>query len=192
MTVERIYIFKRFERFWHWAQAALIMFLMLTGFEVHGAYTLFGFERATSLHTIGAWSRHVLAIRLAIPDSRQNGSSMAFRFFVTLAAYRTLNRSLKISATGRIPCVHACRMSWEEVDLHPLAAVLVLFRQVVPIPAREMAQVQLGVAAFGDVDGSEIGFPELPAGFVGRVDIQCLRRENSAIRPHLLGPLRVE
>ena len=56
MTVERIYIFKRFERFWHWAQAALIMFLMLTGFEVRGAYTLFGFEQATSLHTMGAWS----------------------------------------------------------------------------------------------------------------------------------------
>ena len=53
---EKIYIFKRFERFWHWAQAATIIFLMLTGFEVHGTYTLFGFEQAVNLHVIGAWT----------------------------------------------------------------------------------------------------------------------------------------
>jgi len=56
MTAERIYIFKRFERFWHWAQAGLIIFLMLTGFEIHGTYTLFGFETVVNLHTIAAWS----------------------------------------------------------------------------------------------------------------------------------------
>jgi thiosulfate reductase cytochrome b subunit len=54
--VERVYIFKRFERFWHWAQAALIMFLLLTGFEIHGTYSNFGFQRAVELHTIAAWS----------------------------------------------------------------------------------------------------------------------------------------
>ncbi|MDP1606644.1 MAG: cytochrome b/b6 domain-containing protein [Rhodocyclaceae bacterium] len=54
--VERVYIFKRFERFWHWAQAALIMFLLLTGFEIHGTYSNFGFERAVEFHTIAAWS----------------------------------------------------------------------------------------------------------------------------------------
>ena len=56
MTVEKIYIFKRFERFWHWSQAATIIFLMLTGFEIHGAYKIFGFEKAVNLHTIGAWT----------------------------------------------------------------------------------------------------------------------------------------
>ena len=56
MTVEKIYIFKRFERFWHWSQAATIIFLMLTGFEVHGAYKLFGFAKAVNLHTIAAWT----------------------------------------------------------------------------------------------------------------------------------------
>jgi thiosulfate reductase cytochrome b subunit len=54
--MERIYIFKRFERFWHWSQAALIMFLMLTGFEVHGSYTFFGYESAVSFHTTAAWT----------------------------------------------------------------------------------------------------------------------------------------
>ena len=37
---ERIYIFKGFERFWHWAQAALIITLLITGFEIHGTYKL--------------------------------------------------------------------------------------------------------------------------------------------------------
>jgi len=53
---ERIYVFKRFERFWHWSQAALILFLMVTGFEIHGSYANFGFEKAVGLHTIAAWT----------------------------------------------------------------------------------------------------------------------------------------
>ncbi len=53
---ERIYVFKRFERFWHWAQAALIVFMLLTGFEVRGTYSVFGFERAVELHTLAAWT----------------------------------------------------------------------------------------------------------------------------------------
>lgn len=53
---ERIYVFKRFERFWHWSQAALIMFMALTGFEIHGTYQLLGFERAVDLHTWAAWT----------------------------------------------------------------------------------------------------------------------------------------
>ena len=55
MTVERIYVFKRFERFWHWAQATLIILMLITGFEVHGAYNLFGFEQAVNYHSIFAW-----------------------------------------------------------------------------------------------------------------------------------------
>ncbi len=53
---ERIYIFKRFERFWHWSQAALIMFMLLTGFEVHGVYKFFGYESAVDYHTTAAWT----------------------------------------------------------------------------------------------------------------------------------------
>ena len=52
----RIYIFKRFERFWHWAQAALIIFMLLTGFEIHGNYRLLGWEKAVNLHTTAAWT----------------------------------------------------------------------------------------------------------------------------------------
>lgn len=52
----RIYLYTRFERFWHWSQAALIVTMMLSGFEVHGSYTLFGFGEAVRIHTLAAWS----------------------------------------------------------------------------------------------------------------------------------------
>ena len=55
MTEHRIYIYKRYERFWHWSQAALIIVLMITGFEIHGVYSLMGFEDAVDLHTLAAW-----------------------------------------------------------------------------------------------------------------------------------------
>ena len=54
--MERIYVFKRFERFWHWAQALLIIGMMITGFEVHGTYALLGFERAVDWHATMAWA----------------------------------------------------------------------------------------------------------------------------------------
>ena len=53
--MERIYIFKRFERFWHWSQAALIMTMGVTGFEIHGSYRWLGFEQATDVHNTAAW-----------------------------------------------------------------------------------------------------------------------------------------
>ena len=53
---ERVYIFKGFERFWHWSQAALIIFMLLTGFEIHGSVSVFGFAKAVSYHTTGAWT----------------------------------------------------------------------------------------------------------------------------------------
>lgn len=54
--MQRIYIFKRFERFWHWAQALLVIFMLASGFEIHGLYKLFGFKHAVQYHTIAAWS----------------------------------------------------------------------------------------------------------------------------------------
>ena len=54
--MSRVYLFKPFERFWHWSQAALIIFMLITGFEVHGTYSLFGFAKAVGYHTIAAWT----------------------------------------------------------------------------------------------------------------------------------------
>ncbi len=55
MDATRIYIFKRFERFWHWAQALLIIIMGVTGFEIHGTYSLIGYELAQEVHTTSAW-----------------------------------------------------------------------------------------------------------------------------------------
>jgi len=45
-----VYLYTRYERFWHWLQMALIFLLLVTGFEVHGLYTLLGFETAVQVH----------------------------------------------------------------------------------------------------------------------------------------------
>ncbi len=43
-------IFTRFERLWHWTQAALVVALALTGFEVFGSWRLLGYAAAVTLH----------------------------------------------------------------------------------------------------------------------------------------------
>jgi thiosulfate reductase cytochrome b subunit len=45
-----IYLYSRYERFWHWLQSLLIMVLLLTGFEVHQGFAVFGFHRAVKIH----------------------------------------------------------------------------------------------------------------------------------------------
>ncbi len=54
------YIYRRFERFWHWTQAGLIIFLGVTGFEIHGSIHFFGFEQAVRYHNAAAISFIVL------------------------------------------------------------------------------------------------------------------------------------
>lgn len=49
-------IFSRFERFWHWTQAILIMFMMFTGFGINGAHHLLSYEMASMVHRFAAWA----------------------------------------------------------------------------------------------------------------------------------------
>ncbi len=60
-----VLVYGRFERFWHWSQAALILFLTLTGFEIHGSYTFFGYENAVNYHS-GAAVLFLILIAFAI------------------------------------------------------------------------------------------------------------------------------
>lgn len=60
--MEKVYIYKIFERFWHWAQVLLIVFLMITGFEIHGSMEFFGFENSVRWHQIAAWAFLVLIV----------------------------------------------------------------------------------------------------------------------------------
>lgn len=52
--MKKALVYKGFERFWHWMQAALIFFLAFTGFEIHGSIEFFGFSNAVHYHNIAA------------------------------------------------------------------------------------------------------------------------------------------
>jgi thiosulfate reductase cytochrome b subunit len=54
------YVYRGFERFWHWTQVVLILFLALTGFEIHGSLEFFGFEQAVRYHSTAAYALLVL------------------------------------------------------------------------------------------------------------------------------------
>jgi len=45
-----IYLYTRYERFWHWLQAALIILLLVTGFEVNTGVGPFGYQTAVAVH----------------------------------------------------------------------------------------------------------------------------------------------
>ncbi|MBX2814190.1 MAG: cytochrome b/b6 domain-containing protein [Myxococcales bacterium] len=54
MKPVKVYVYPAFERFWHWTQAVLTLFLMLSGFEIHGSFTFFGYEQAVRYHNNAA------------------------------------------------------------------------------------------------------------------------------------------
>ncbi|THB67753.1 MAG: cytochrome B [Desulfovibrio sp.] len=55
-TTKRLNLYSKFERFNHWVQAGLIITLILTGFEMHGTWSLFGFEKSFTIHNWCAWA----------------------------------------------------------------------------------------------------------------------------------------
>ncbi len=57
---QRVYLYSKFERFWHWMQAFLIILLLLSGLEIHGSLNIWGFEKAYYLHVYGAFALIIL------------------------------------------------------------------------------------------------------------------------------------
>ncbi|ANT65906.1 MULTISPECIES: cytochrome b/b6 domain-containing protein [Prosthecochloris] len=53
--MRRVYLYARFQRFWHWMQAVIIFALLVTGMEVHGLFTLIGYELSFHVHNFLAW-----------------------------------------------------------------------------------------------------------------------------------------
>jgi formate dehydrogenase gamma subunit len=60
--MKKVYLYKRFERFWHWSQTLLILTLMFTGFEIHGSTSFIGYEAAVRIHDIAAWALLILIV----------------------------------------------------------------------------------------------------------------------------------
>jgi thiosulfate reductase cytochrome b subunit len=59
---DRLFLYTRFERFWHWAQAALVLALLYTGFEIHGTLGWIGYESAVLWHGRLAWALIILIV----------------------------------------------------------------------------------------------------------------------------------
>jgi thiosulfate reductase cytochrome b subunit len=60
--MKKEYVYRSFERFWHWMQASLILFLGITGFEIHGSLRFFGYEQAVKYHNMASLGFLVLII----------------------------------------------------------------------------------------------------------------------------------
>ncbi|MCG8582975.1 MAG: cytochrome b/b6 domain-containing protein [Bacteroidales bacterium] len=60
--MNKVKIYSRFERFWHWTQMVLILLLMITGFEIHSTFEAFGFETSVRLHSAAGWAFLILTI----------------------------------------------------------------------------------------------------------------------------------
>ena len=58
--MKKVYIYKAYERFWHWSQAFLVFFLAFTGFEIHGSFVFFGYKNAVTYHNLAAISFLIL------------------------------------------------------------------------------------------------------------------------------------
>jgi len=57
-----VVIFKRFERFWHWGQALLVLMLIISGLELHGVVEVFGFGQSSNLHQWAGFIWGVLVV----------------------------------------------------------------------------------------------------------------------------------
>ena len=60
--MKKVYLYKKFERFWHWGQTVLVLTLIFTGFEIHGTTSFMGYEQAVKVHDISAWAFLVLIV----------------------------------------------------------------------------------------------------------------------------------
>ena len=109
----KIYLYTRFERSWHWLQALMIICLMVTGFEIHGTYTLLGFQTAVNIHNFVGLSWLILFAffifwlfvtgewRQYIPTTKNCfawGSTIAGIFS---KAWNTLSKNVRVPSTTR-------------------------------------------------------------------------------------------
>ena len=60
MSLQKVRVFSRFERFWHWTQALLIVTLLFSGAGIHGFHQLVNFETMVWIHVISALGLMVL------------------------------------------------------------------------------------------------------------------------------------
>jgi thiosulfate reductase cytochrome b subunit len=126
--MRREYVYPGFERFWHWTQAGLILFLALTGFEIHGSLRFFGFEQAVELHGTAALALMVL-VAFAIFWHLTTGEWRQY-----LPTFRNLREQVAYYAVGIFrSAAHPVRKS-RVSKLNPLQRLVYLALKVLVIP----------------------------------------------------------
>ena len=124
----KIHLYTRFERFWHWFQAFLIIFLLITGFEIHGTIRFFGYGAACHWHNLAGLTLLILT---------------AFAIFWHLTTGQWRHYQPTFTDMGRIVRhylfgimrgeSHPFHKS-EERKLNPLQALSYLFLKIVLLP----------------------------------------------------------
>jgi thiosulfate reductase cytochrome b subunit len=126
--MQRVYIYKGFERFWHWSQASLVIFLALTGFEVHGAYNIFGFEKAVEFHRTASW----LLIGLIILAIFWHITTGEWRQYIPTT--RKLQEQIMYYISGIFKGEHHPTEKSELSKLNPLQRIVYLVFKLVLVP----------------------------------------------------------
>ncbi|RLB72372.1 MAG: cytochrome B [Deltaproteobacteria bacterium] len=124
----KLHLYTRFERFWHWFQAFLIIFLLVTGFEVHGSYKIFGYNAACSWHNLAGITLLVLSL-FAIFWHLTTGQWRHYQ-----PSFENLQKIIAYYVVGIMRGAHHPFHKSEERKLNPLQALSYLFLKVLLMP----------------------------------------------------------
>jgi thiosulfate reductase cytochrome b subunit len=149
------YVYRGFERFWHWSQAGLILFLALTGFEVHGSYEFMGYAQAVSYHSAAALAflgliAFAIFWHFTTGEWRQYLPTRAFlRAYVEYylsGIFRNAQHPTRKTALGKLNPLQKLVYLWLKLLVIPVSAVSGLLYVFYRYPQRH------GMAAL-DVEG---------------------------------------
>ena len=124
----KLNLYTRFERFWHWFQAFLIFFLLVSGFEVHGSCKIFGYANACNWHNLAGMTLLVLTA-FAIFWHLTTGQWRHYR-----PSFENMQKIIAYYLVGIMRGEHHPFHKSEERKLNPLQALSYLFLKVVLMP----------------------------------------------------------
>ena len=124
----KLQLYTRFERFWHWFQAFLIIFLLITGFEVHGSCKIFGYAAACRWHNLAGITLLILSA-FAIFWHMTTGQWRHYR-----PSFENLQKIVGYYLVGIMRGQHHPFHKSVEHKLNPLQALSYLFLKVVLLP----------------------------------------------------------
>jgi thiosulfate reductase cytochrome b subunit len=133
--MKKVYVYKGFERFWHWTQATLIIFLALTGFEVHGTFHIIGFEHAAKFHRVGSW----MLIGLIVFAIFWHLVTGEWKQYVPTS--RQLMAQIKFYTTGMFKGEKHPARKTEVAKLNPLQRLVYLGFKLVLIPVTVLSGI---------------------------------------------------